>query len=112
MADQQTAELRNDLPRVVDGPSPIALFLLKGLCGAAVVVGMKALPDYYGMNLVAHPVATIQLSLVWFLEFSILMYNQILSLSRELKKNKKNNNNNKKTKNSFRYINSSALLDF
>nr|PNR49715.1 hypothetical protein PHYPA_011611 [Physcomitrium patens] len=81
MADQQTAELRNDLPRVVDGPSPIALFLLQGLCGAAVVVGMKALPDYYGMNLVAHPVATIQLSLAVTLPTVIVAHSLMMVFS-------------------------------
>lgn len=63
MADQQ----KTDHAYPGNDPGAISLLCLQGVCGAALVVGIKILPAYYGLNLIAHPVAAIRLALVQIL---------------------------------------------
>lgn len=60
MADQQKVECRYDS----QDPGAIALVCTQGLCAAALVVGVRALPSYFALDLIAHPVATIRFGLV------------------------------------------------
>ncbi|KAG0583552.1 hypothetical protein M758_3G147400 [Ceratodon purpureus] len=73
MADQQKAEVQDDgfLSR---DPGAIALLSLQGLCGVALVVGVKTVPAYYGLNLIAHPVAAIRCALALTLPTVVVAY--------------------------------------
>ena len=73
MADQQKTEAPDDAHLKKD-PGAVAFLGLQGLCGAALVAGIKTLPAYYGLSLIAHPVATIRCALVSFFRFFKFYY--------------------------------------